>query len=201
MELLFKRPNPLLNLLLNQSYTQHFGSSCILTSAGNESKLGDPTDLKSHPVDITYVRFRCTIHGFAVDARVQYIAELSFNFCLRLQQHTYDEATDDIALVSASHSSYTMDITNRAIRSLNASFAAADDKSVLNTPTNSTISSGTDSASPTMTKFLSSQKSSSGTKKGFFGNCDSWIVLMNLDSRLIIIRSCCLIHLIKRVPK
>ena len=52
----------------------------FLTSAGNEAKLGDPTDLKSRPADITYVRFRCTMHGSAVDARVKNVAELSFHF-------------------------------------------------------------------------------------------------------------------------
>ena len=144
----------------------------FLTSAGNEAILGDPTDLKSRPSDITYIRFRCTMHGSFVDARVKNIAELSFHFCLQLPQHTYDEASGDVALVSASPSGYTMGSTNGAVRSLNASFAAADGKAVLNTPTKSNIPSSTGGASPAMTRFLSSQKSSSGTKKGYFGSCD-----------------------------
>ena len=65
-----------------------------------------------------------------------------------------------------------MDSTNRAERPLNASFAAADDKAVLNTPAKSTIPSSTGGASPTMTRFLSSHKSSSGTKKGYYGSYD-----------------------------
>ena len=43
----------------------------FLTSAGNEAKLGDPTDLTSRQSDITYVRFRCTMHGSSVDDRVK----------------------------------------------------------------------------------------------------------------------------------
>ena len=71
--------------------------AAFLTSAGNEAKLGDHTDLKSSPADVTYVRFRCTIHSSAVDARVKNVAELSFHFCLQLPQHTYDEATNNVA--------------------------------------------------------------------------------------------------------
>ena len=100
------------------------------------------------------------MHGSSVDDRVKNFAELSFHFCLRLPQNTYDEASGDVALVSASPSDSTMGSTNGALRSLNASFAATDGKVLLNTPTKSTISSSTSGASPAMTRFLSSQKSS-----------------------------------------
>ena len=130
------------------------------------------------------------MHGSSVDDRVKNVAELLFHFCLRFPQHTSDEASGDVTLVSASPSGSTMGSTNGAVRSLNASFAPIDGKVVLNTPTTSTIPSSTSGASPAMTRFLSSQKSSSGTKKGYFGSCD-----------LVIIRSCCLIHQIRQVPK
>ena len=77
-----------------------------------------------------------------------------------------------MTLVSASPSGSTMGSTNEAVRSLNASIVATDGKVVLNTPTKSTIPSSTSGASPAMTRFLSSQKSSSQTRKGYFGGCD-----------------------------
>ena len=62
----------------------------FLTSSRREAKLGDPMDLKKRPVDITYIPFRCTIHGLSVDTRVIKAADLLFHFCLRQPQHTYD---------------------------------------------------------------------------------------------------------------
>ena len=41
-----------------------------LTSSGDEVKIADPMDLKSRPVYIQYIRFRCQMHGSSVDARV-----------------------------------------------------------------------------------------------------------------------------------
>ena len=52
----------------------------FLTSAGNVSKLGDPTDLTSRQSDITYVRFRCTMHGSSVDDRVKTSRSYHFIF-------------------------------------------------------------------------------------------------------------------------
>ena len=55
----------------------------FLTSAGKEAKILDPTDLKKRPVDITYVRFCCTINSSSVDARIVNISDLTFDFCLQ----------------------------------------------------------------------------------------------------------------------
>ena len=121
--------------------------------------------------------------------------------CLRLPQHTYDEASGDVALVSASPSGSTMGSTNGAVRSLNASFAAADGKAVLNSPTKSTILSSTGDASPVMTRFFYLRNLAVELRKVISAVAISWIVLMHLDSRSVIIRSCCLIHQIRQVPK
>ena len=56
----------------------------FLKSDDDEVKIGDPSDKTQRPLDITYVRFRCTIHGSSIDPRVIKALDLSFNFCLRL---------------------------------------------------------------------------------------------------------------------
>ena len=56
----------------------------FLTSAGKYAKILDPADLQKRAVDITYVRFCCTMHGSSVNSRVVKTTDLSFYFCLRL---------------------------------------------------------------------------------------------------------------------
>ena len=68
----------------------------FLTSAGKEAKILNPADLQKRAVDITYARFRCTMHGSSVDSRVVKTADLSFYLCLRLPQHLYEEVTGAI---------------------------------------------------------------------------------------------------------
>ena len=69
------------NFLLNPMFLDPVE---FLKSDGDEAKIGDPSDKTQRPLDITYVRFRCTIHGSSIDPRVIKALDLSFNFCLRL---------------------------------------------------------------------------------------------------------------------
>ena len=53
---------------------------------------------QQRPVDITYVRFRCTMYGSSIDLRVVKSPDLSFHFCLHLSQHTFDDTTGNVTL-------------------------------------------------------------------------------------------------------
>ena len=134
----------------------------FLKSDSDEVKIGDPSDKTQRPVDITYVRFRCTIHGSSIDPRVIKALDLSFHFCLRLPQHTYDDTTSIVTLIANYPRTPTSSTTARA---LGACFAA-----ISSTPTKSPGVTSSNGTSPTMTQFLSSQKSSGGTKKGYYGD-------------------------------
>ena len=61
-----------------------------LTSGGNDIKIPDPTDLSVRFPDIHFIRFRCQMNGSSVDARVSTVPDLSFYFCLKLPQSTYN---------------------------------------------------------------------------------------------------------------
>ena len=121
----------------------------FLTSTGNEANLGDPDDMENREVDITYVRFRCSMHGSSVDSRVVNAPDLSFHFCLRLPQHTYDEATGDITLL-VNAPSCSAKSPNPA-RDLLSTFSARDSSTT--TPNTSTPSGSTAGTSPAMTRF------------------------------------------------
>ena len=53
---------------------------------------------QQRPVDITYVRFRCTMYGSSIDLRVIKSPDLSFHICLRLSQYTFDDTTGNVTL-------------------------------------------------------------------------------------------------------
>ena len=134
----------------------------FLKSDGDEAEIGDPSDKTQRPVDITYARFRCTMHGSSIDPRVINAPDLSFNFCRRLPQHIYDDTTSIVTLIANSPRIPTSSTTARA---LGAWFDVI--ASILTKSPGVTSPNGT---SPAMTRFLSSQKSSRGTKKGYYGD-------------------------------
>ena len=123
-----------------------------LSAGGNEVKITDPSDLKGRPADIQFIRFRCQMHGSTVDARVIDVPDLSFYFCLKLPQSTYDDATDKVTAISSS----TPIQRSRSLtaRSLSTCFNATGDtpppKPSVNTLTPAVIRT-----SPAMKLFLS----------------------------------------------
>ena len=140
----------------------------FLKSYGNEVKIGDPADMKLRPVDVTYVRFRCTMHGSSIDPRVVKATDLSFYFCLRLPQHTYNDATGVTTLIANSSPTPTSSTTARSLTSCFATTSSGTPSS--GTPTKGTSITSTNGTSPAMTRFLSAQKSNGGTKKGYYGD-------------------------------
>ena len=140
----------------------------FLKSDWNEVKIGDPTDKTQRPVDITYVRFRCTMHGSSIDPRVIKSPDLSFHFCLRLPQHTYDDITGNVTPIVSSPYTPTSSTT---VCVLGTCFAAiSSDTNSASTPTKTSCVTSTNGTSPAMTRFFLSQKSSGGTKKGYYGD-------------------------------
>ena len=140
----------------------------FLKSDWNEVKIGDPTDKTQRPVDITYVRFRCTMHGSSIDPRVIKSPDLSFHFCLRLPRHTYDDITGNVTLIASSPYTPTSSTT---VCVLGTCFAAiSSDTNSASTPTKTPGVTSTNGTSPAMTRFLSSQKSSGGIKKVYYGD-------------------------------
>ena len=87
----------------------------FLKSNGDEVKIGDPSDKTQRPVDITYVRFRCTLHGSSINHRVIKALDLSFHFCLRLPQHTYDDTITNVTLIANYSRIPTSSTTARAL--------------------------------------------------------------------------------------
>ena len=134
----------------------------FLKSDGNEVKIGDPSDKTQRPVDITYVRFRCTMHGSSIDPSDIKAPDPSFHFCLRLSQHTYNDTTSIVTLIANSPRTPTSSTTARA---LGTCFAA-----IASTPTKYPGVTSPNGTSPAMTRFFSSQKSSDGTKKSYYGD-------------------------------
>ena len=98
----------------------------FLTSAGNEAKILDPMDLKTRPLDITYVRFRCTMNGSSVDVRIINVPDLNFHFCLQLPQHSYDDTTGVVQLIDSAPSIPVS--TSSIARPLDSCFAASGAK-------------------------------------------------------------------------
>ena len=81
-------------------------------------------------MDITYARFHCTMHSSSSDPRVIKSPDLSFHFCLRLPQHSFDDTTGNVTLIANSPHAPTSSTTARA---LGACFA------VISSDTNSAI--------------------------------------------------------------
>ena len=82
-------PNPYYNLPQNQNLNLNLNQNLNLHQNLNQQQS---------QVDITYVRFRCTMHGSSIDLRVIKSPDLSFHFCLRLPQHTSDDTTGNFTL-------------------------------------------------------------------------------------------------------
>ena len=62
----------------------------FLNSAGKVKSIDNTSELGSRPDDITFFKLRCTVDGASVDKRIMSDCQSSFQFCLRLPQHTYD---------------------------------------------------------------------------------------------------------------
>ena len=133
-----------------------------LKLGGNEVKISDPTDLKLRPVDIQYIRFRCQMHCSSVDAKVIAVPELSFYFCLKLPQFTYDDAYDESTVIVGS--TLVQSSCSGVARSFGGCFSTSG-ATPPSTPT-TTNASGTTTGFPlTMTLFLNTQKAGGSTKK------------------------------------
>ena len=82
-------PNPNHNIPQNQNLNLNLNQNLNLHQNLNQHQ---------RQVDITYVRFRCTMHGSSIDLRVIKSPNLSFHFYLRLPQHTFDDTTGNVTL-------------------------------------------------------------------------------------------------------
>ena len=149
----------IVDFVLNPSF---FDPAAFLTSAGKGTKILDPADLQKRVVDITYVRFRCMMNGSSVDARIVNLSDLTFHICLRLPQHPYDDVTGVVQLINRAPSIPVS--TSSIARSLGSCFAASGGSIGVNTPPKRNAPLTTGSAFPAMTRFLSSQKPTSGTR-------------------------------------
>ena len=103
-----------------------------------------------------------------MDSRITNDCKLSFQFCLRLPQHTYDDATGVMTLIVNSSPTPTSSTTARSLTSCFAATSSGTPSS--GTPTKGTSITSTNGTSPAMTRFLSAQKSNGGTKKGYYGD-------------------------------
>ena len=170
----------IINSVLNPNFLEPVA---FLNSVGSEVKIGDPTDLSTRPVDITYIRFRCHMHASSVDDRVVNAPELSFNFSLKLPQHTYNASTNTVTKISTPQA-ISPSKSNLA-RSLSSCFDASSTSSSkvsTSTPTAQQPTTSKTKSSPAMAKFLSAQKSSTGDKEGYYGDLDFLDSQVNFNS-------------------
>ena len=93
----------------------------FLNSKSKEIAIGDPADLSTRPEDISFIKMRCTMDGESQDARVTRANAVSFQFCLRLPQHSFDVASSVISTISTpvAHGKAS------TARSLNSCFSAS----------------------------------------------------------------------------
>ena len=130
-----------------------------LTSGGNDIKIPDPTDLSVRPPDIHFIRFRCQMNGSSVDARVSTVPDLSFYFCLKLPQSTYNGVDGTVTAIGGG-------TTQNARSSVAQNLFSIPTR----TPTANNLANVNTGSSPAMALFLSTQKTKSGLKQSYYGD-------------------------------
>ena len=137
-----------------------------LTSGGNDIKIPDPADLSVRPADISYIRFRCQMNSSSVDARISTMPDLSFYFCLKLPQSTYNSANGTVTAIGGSSIQGTC---SGVAQNLGKCFNVASNTPP-STPTSTKLVNATTGSSPAMTLFLSTQKTKSNLKQSYYGD-------------------------------